>query len=109
LERCVIISGRRYDFADDAGKQVSGVTVEYMTGDAQADEQQRGFPVLKINAAPELWPTLTAMPGVYDVDFKQRPGAKGRPTLQIVSVKLVSPLDFGKMLNSASSVAQPNG
>jgi hypothetical protein len=104
LERCVLVSARRYDFTDDAGKRVAGVSVEYVTGEAQEEQQARGLPVMTINAAPELWPELTALPGVYDVDFKQRPGAKGRPTLQIVSVNLAGALDFGKFLNTPSAV-----
>jgi hypothetical protein len=32
---------------------------------------------------------------VYGVDFKQRPGPKGRPTLQAVGLQFLSDADFG--------------
>ncbi len=101
LERCLLLSARRYDFNDDKGKRVAGVKVSYVMGDVDAQDEERGLAPLSINAPFELWPELVTLPGLYDVDFKQRPGANGKPTLQLVKVSLLQPLDFNKVLNGS--------
>ena len=66
---------------------VRGVTFEYLTGDTGDGVEQKGASVMKITASPEVFGQLQAVPGVYDMDFKQRPGKGGRPSLQLVAVK----------------------
>lgn len=87
LETCIVIGARRYEFKDEQGQMVRGVTFEYLTGDTGDGVEQKGATVMKISAAPEVFGQLQAVPGVYDMDFKQRPGKGGRPSLQLVAVK----------------------
>lgn len=90
--KCIILSARRYDFADDKGKQVAGVSVHYIEGKPLQDADERGNIPLKISATPETWGKLRDLPGVYDCDFRQRPGKDNRPTLTLTGVQFVSPL-----------------
>ena len=94
MEQCVLLSARRYDFKDEAGKQVDGVTLTYITEYVEAGGDTLGCQPLSVAAASSVWPQLGAVPGVYDLDFKQRPGPKGKPTLQLVGLKFVAPVEF---------------
>lgn len=92
MEQCVLLSARRYDFKDEAGKQVEGVTLTYITSFVEVDGDTRGCQPLSVAGSSSVWSKLGAVPGVYDLDFKQRPGPKGKPTLQLVDMKFVSPV-----------------
>lgn len=95
MERCIVMTARRYDFKDEGtGRRVEGVTLTYVTGDVEEQQDYRGRAVMSISAPGELWDKLKALPGVYAVDFKQRPGPKGRPTLQAVGVQFLGDADF---------------
>ncbi len=94
MDRCLVLSARQYDFKNDAGEAVEGVTVNYLTLDSPVDTETRGCPPLTINAAPQMWKQLENLPGFYDLDFKQRPGAKGKPVLMVTGAHYVAPLDI---------------
>lgn len=87
METCLVLAARRYDFKDEAGKQIDGITVTYITDEVQADGDTRGCQPINITAASNCWPDLVRLPAYYDLDFKQRPGPKGRPTLQLVNLQ----------------------
>jgi hypothetical protein len=93
METCVLLSARRYDFTDDAGKRVEGVTINYLTGDVDTEPDRRGVAPLTISAPSELFGTLGALPGLYEVEFKQRAGKNNRPTLMLTSAKFRTALD----------------
>lgn len=92
MEQCVLLSARRYDFKDEAGKQVNGVTLTYITDFVEVEGDTRGCQPLSVNGAAAVWSKLAVVPGVYDLNFKQRPGPKGKPTLQLVDMAFVSPV-----------------
>ncbi len=93
METTILLSARRYDFNDDKGKSVQGVTLQYLTGDTETSDNDKGCSVFTITAPYDVWLTLKAVPGVYDLDFKQRPGKGGRPTLQCVAANFKAPFD----------------
>ncbi len=93
METCVLLSARKYDFNDDAGKRVEGVTISYLTGDVETAGDRRGASPLTINAPTEVFSLLGPLPGLYDVDFKQRAGKNNRPTLMITGVHFRQALD----------------
>jgi hypothetical protein len=102
LEKCIILSARQYDFNDkDTGRNVRGVTLNYLTADVEQEPERRGMPVLTISAAFELWPSLSVVPGVYELDLKQRPGKNGRPTLTCTGVTFIAPVDLARGLVSS--------
>jgi hypothetical protein len=94
MEKCLVLSARKYDFKDDAGKQIEGVTVTYLTPDVQGEGDTRGCQPLSISALPTIWPQLESLPGLYEMDFKQRPGPKGKPTLTLVSAQFVESFEL---------------
>lgn len=94
LETCIILSARRYEFKDDkTGELVKGCSVDYVTGDLANTETQRGAFPLTITAPPDVFGQLQAVPGAYEMDFKQRPGRNGRPTLQLVGLRFKQSLE----------------
>lgn len=93
METTILLYARRYDFKDEAGKTVQGVNLQYLTGDLESSENEQGYPMITISAPFDVWGQLQAVPGVYDMEFKQRPGAKGRPTLQCVSASFREPFN----------------
>lgn len=94
MDRCVVLTARRYDFKDDDGRRIEGVTLTYVTGDAETQPDYRGRSVMSIPAPSDVWHQLRSIPGVYAVDFRQRPGPKGRPTLQAVAAEFIADADF---------------
>jgi hypothetical protein len=94
MDRCIVLTARRYDFKDDEGRRIEGVTLTYLTGDPESQPDYRGRSVMSIPAPSEIWHQLAAIPGVYDVDFRQRPGPKGRPVLQAVGTAFIAEADF---------------
>jgi hypothetical protein len=99
VETCLVLSARRYDFKDtDTGRQVEGVTVTYITGDPEVEGDTRGCQPLSITAASSCWPDLLRLPAHCDLDFKQRPGPKGKPTLQLVRLVPLESVDVSYAL-----------
>lgn len=93
LETCVLLSARRYQFTDDkTGRPVEGVSLTYLTGDVDQTDDQRGMVPLSIAAPLDVFGSLQAVPGFYDMDFKQRAGKGGKPTLQCVSLRFKRPV-----------------
>ena len=87
--RCLVLGARRYDFKDDAGARVEGVTLHYLTLDGERDgttDDQLGRIPMQVSAPASVFHQLTEVPAFYDVDFRQRPGRGGRPTLQAAGV-----------------------
>lgn len=94
MDTTILLSARRYNFDDEkTGKTVQGVNLQYVTGDTEDSDNQRGCLMFTISAPFEVWGQLKAIPGVYDMEFKQRPGPKGRPTLQCVNATFKAPFD----------------
>jgi hypothetical protein len=102
MERCALLSARRYSFREDGGRLVEGVTLVYVTGEREETGDQLGMAPLTVSSGPELFTQLREVPGIYDLDFKQRPGPKGRPTLQVTKLTYVRPLDFSQVLEPAA-------
>jgi hypothetical protein len=102
MERCILLSARRYEFQDDKGKAVAGVTLTYLTDEVQTEGDTRGCQPLSVSAPLDVWPQLGTLPGVYDLDFKQRPGPKGKPTLTLVRLVQCGPLDMAGLYDDAA-------
>lgn len=94
MEKCLVLSARQYEFKNDAGESVAGITLNYLTLDLPIDGNTRGCPPLTINAPAQMWPHLETLPGYYDLDFRQRPGPKGKPVLMVTGAHFVEPLRF---------------
>lgn len=95
--RCLVLGARRYSFRDDGGQRVEGATLHYLTldGEDHADEDQRGEIPMQVSAPLAVYQDVARVPAFYDVDFRQRPGRGGRPTLQAAGVSYQGPASLG--------------
>lgn len=84
--RCLVLGARRYSFKDDDGQLVEGAKLHYLTLDGEDEADSRGDIPLEVSAPIALFNDLQQLPGFYDIDFRQRPGRGGRPTLQVAGV-----------------------
>ncbi len=85
MERVLVLEARRLDFTGSDGRRVEGVKVTYITQDRDVAPDRKGYPPLTINAPSELWFSFGELPSFYNCEFRQRPGANGKPTLQMVN------------------------
>ena len=99
MERCVLLHARRYDFKDrESGRPVRGVTLIYLTDHVDQDADQLGSMPLNIKAPIEVWRDLGPVPGVYDIDFRQRPGPGGKPVLQAARLQFVGAVSLDSVV-----------
>jgi hypothetical protein len=89
------LGARRYDFKDDDGGRVEGVTLHYLTLEGSDGSDSRGEIPFSCSSPPALYHQLEELPGMYEVDFRQRPGRGGKPTLQAVGVSYSGEPSFG--------------
>lgn len=94
MERCCILSARKYAFKDGE-KDIEGANITYVTGEPESTSDYRGLAPLTISGGTEIFGQLSVVPGVYDLEFKQRPGQHGKPTLKVVGINYVMPVDLG--------------
>ena len=96
MERILILGASRYDFTDRDGRRVAGVKVNYLVppDEALSGPDRRGMEPIGLTAAPDVWESLSELPAVYNADFKQRPGAGGKPTLTLVSATVCHAVDL---------------
>lgn len=89
-----IVTGiRPYDFVDDKGRPVSGIKVYYFDSEPEV-QGARGYFPLNLSVPADQAANFAAVPGVYDLEFKQKADAKGRPVLTLRSVQFVEPVEF---------------
>ncbi len=86
---------RRYGFKDDGGERVEGSKISYLTLDAEDEEDSRGEIPLEVSAPRSMFEKFDDLPAFYDLDFRQRPGRGGKPTLQIAALKYAGPASIG--------------
>jgi hypothetical protein len=91
----LVLEVRPYDFKDEAtGRQVAGTRITYLDPSSPAVHPALGFSPLTIGGDPGVESTFGVVPGVYDLDFRMRAGAKGRPVLSLASARLVRAVDI---------------
>jgi len=92
----MVIGARRYDFTSDKGEHIEGLKVTYLD-QPETGPNGIGFLPLTINAQSDVWSKLEAVPGWYDLSFRQRPDAKGRPVLILDGLELLEAIKFPEM------------
>ncbi len=100
--KCLVLGARRYSFDGEGGGKVEGVTLHYVTHDQEAGQDQKGTIPLQVSAPLSVFHELQAVPGSYDVDFRQRPGRGGKPTLMVAGVSYGGPISLGDAENGST-------
>jgi hypothetical protein len=89
----MVLNVRSYDFEDE-GKRIKGMSMTYITGDVEAVPTRRGVTPMTVSIAQDLYDLMQVVPGVWDIQFSQRPGRGGKPTLTATKAKFRSPLPW---------------
>ena len=93
----LVLHVRPYDFETEEGQRRQGSTVTYLDlSNDGVDAAERGFAPLNLSVDTEIDRQLTAVPGVYDLEFRQRRGRNGKPTIVLAGAKLRQPVEFVK-------------
>ncbi len=94
MERVYALGVRRYGFNDDAGARVEGATLHYIVGDGPdpTDEDVIGELPMQVRVPRSVFQSLAGveLPGYCEIEFRQRPGRGGKPTLTAVDVRAVA-------------------
>lgn len=94
--KCLVLNAKKYSFVDEAtGEVKSGMHVTYIDPLMREDSNmQKGDLVMKVPALESNFEKLNNIPGFYELDFRQRPDAKGRPVLTLADVKFIEKVNF---------------
>lgn len=93
--RALVIGLRRYDFKDDDGERVKGMTMHYVMPEGSGDEDTIGFLPVRESVSQEAAKGLAQVPGYYELYHEMRPGRNSRPTPTLVSMSFEGPADVG--------------
>jgi len=92
----LLLAAKRYSFKNDQGEQVEGTTLHYLDieGGPSNEASRVGFEPLTITAPLEVFESVQEVPALYSLDWRQRPGKNGRPTLSVTGLKWLSTPPF---------------
>jgi hypothetical protein len=91
--RVLVLGARHMDFkSQQTGEQVRGTKVFYCYADSEPVEDAKGVTIIEEWVRDQdLLPTLSAVPGVYDLEFGRRAGRRGRPIEFLKGLRFVAP------------------
>jgi len=95
MERVVILSARRYDFEDERRNRIEGTTLTYLAEGQETDAGVKGILPVSISATPGVYSQLEAVPGVYDIDLRMRPGKGGKASVSVVGARFIEAVPIG--------------
>lgn len=100
METTLILSADRWELTDDkTGELRSGVVLYYVNQYRDPTDRAIGLRPTKTSATPEVFETVRkgGAPGLYQLDFRTRPGKEGKPTLVAAKAEFLRKLDlFGE-------------
>ncbi|MBY0264079.1 MAG: hypothetical protein K2P90_01390 [Holosporales bacterium] len=94
MSKHIVTAIKPFDFMDDKDKHISGVKVYYFDSEPETDGDALGYFPLNLTLPLEHAGKFVAVPGVYEMDFKQKSDAKGKPVLALRKIEYVSPVEF---------------
>lgn len=89
----LVLGVKKYDFQPDRGERLSGVKVTYVD-QSENTPTHKGFPVMTVSGPVELFDQFSNLPGLYDLNFRQRPNSKGQPVLVLSSAKFINSVNI---------------
>ena len=90
MSKYFVLLVRRYDFSDDTGKRIQGFKMTYLDEQIENTAIAKGRPPMTVTSSEVgMWHSFSTVPGYYDLDFRMRPDAKGKPTLVLQGAKFL--------------------
>ena len=94
MSKHIVTGVRPFDFVDDSGKSVQGVTVFYLDSVNEDSEYGKGYSSLNLTLIGDHIGKFKHVPGIYELDFRQARDSKGRPTLRLQDASYVRPFSL---------------
>lgn len=91
MSKHIVTGIKPYDFVDQDGQRLQGVKVFYLDNDAEDSAGAKGFFPLNLSITGDHVSKFSAIPGIYDLDFKQVSDKFGKPVLRLRNVEFVKP------------------
>lgn len=85
--KVLILGARRISFQGTNG-YVDVTKVTYIEGEPEYTGEQKGYLPMTVTADVSVFSSISE-PGIYDVEFRQRPDSKGRPVLTMTNAELI--------------------
>lgn len=92
----VILHANAYNFKDDSGKLLQGVSCHYLLTDDLSpqiiSETEKGIKITKESLKPDKISKIVHVPGVYKAIFRMQAVSNGSPRLKIDDIDFVETL-----------------
>lgn len=93
----LVLNVRSWSVKDEnTGVQRDGGTVTYIDLSSRPERGEKGQPVLQLTIDAEQVRDFTEAPGLYDMSFSQRRGARGKATIAFDRAVLAQPVSFSQ-------------
>jgi hypothetical protein len=90
LDQDIVVFGAfPFDFPDERGRRVQGVSLRYSTGQPTTQEGGAGWEIQKASLPPGSMAAMPVLPGVYIAHYDIRTFA-GKPELKLTKVTFKS-------------------
>lgn len=90
-----IVTGiRPFNFANDEGEKVEGVTVYYLDTFNEDSDYGKGHTALNLTLIGSHLEKFKQLPGVYNMNFRQSRDQKGRPNLRLQDLEYIKPFNL---------------
>lgn len=90
MTKHLVVGTNPFNLVDDNGQRVQGVKVYYLDIEPEdGDNGAKGFFPLNLSIMGDHVSTFTSVPGIYDLEFKQKRDKMGKPSLSLRSVEFV--------------------
>lgn len=90
-----IVTGvRPFNFVNDDGEKIQGVTVHYLDTVNENSDFGKGHAALNLTLIGDHMAKFPELPAVYDLSFRQARDQKGRPVLKLQEVEYVEPFSL---------------
>jgi len=95
MSKHIVTGIKPYKFADqETGELRQGVKVYYLDDEPEDSEGAKGFFPLNLSITGDHVSRFSAVPGVYDLDFKQRSDKYGKPILKLRNVDFIESVEL---------------
>lgn len=92
MTKHIVIGTNPFDLVDNNGQRIQGVKVYYLDTDPEEVNGAKGFFPLNLSIMGDHVSKFTSVPGIYDLDFKQKRDKTGKPTLSLRSAEFIEPV-----------------
>jgi len=92
MEKYVVVGLQSFDFKDENGRTIKGNTIYFL--DKSDREGYIGYRTGKMSIPDGMLKEFKVIPGLYNLDFRVRVGAGGKPVATLCGVEFISEVNI---------------